>query len=506
LKTGWNLLNGMNFEYKIKDSLKIYKRHISKIVTFFALILGLNTIIQIIFLAGVGGALSYLHITEGFGKFIDMIASGEFLLFLETLIDQTTFIAIIMITLIVAVIGGLAGFSFIIGGFIKLIRDLIVEEESSLGNALKGSAKYFKRIFLLYVFGGIIGLLGIVIPIGIGQVSILAGILVGIFSILIIVILYLVFFLFAQEIIVIDDVGILDGMWGSFEFFKSNILEIIGLIVLAVLTSVILGMFNQLVTFVLTIQIESMTYLITLLIVSPIIMILKIRMYTDYRGMGSTQSVDTNIKPWIKNGLYKSWSTSILFIKNHPALIGISIVIFTIGTIGGWHIGDTIIPYDLTDISLPPNIDVPYQEFGVGGNFASMFLYLMFHNWTVAIGITFSGLVYGIPTIGALLFNGVIIGIVSALIGDITFVAIGILPHGIIEIPAISIAGAMGLSLGISFKNYISGDIDVDTLGDKMENIMYALVGVFPLFLIAAIIEAFITPLLLSIYAGGPLI
>ena len=76
--------------------------------------------------------------------------------------------------------------------------------------------------------------------------------------------------------------------------------------------------------------------------------------------------------------------------------------------------------------------------------------YLMTHNTQVSVACMASGLSFGVGTVLLLFFNGVILGAVIydyVLAGKALFLAGWLLPHGVIEIPAILLAGQAGLVL-----------------------------------------------------------
>lgn len=80
--------------------------------------------------------------------------------------------------------------------------------------------------------------------------------------------------------------------------------------------------------------------------------------------------------------------------------------------------------------------------------FASM---LMANNISVSIRAVAFGMTWGVGTILLLFYNGVILGLVAIdyiLAGQLVFLLGWLLPHGVIEIPAILIAGQCGLVLG----------------------------------------------------------
>lgn len=88
----------------------------------------------------------------------------------------------------------------------------------------------------------------------------------------------------------------------------------------------------------------------------------------------------------------------------------------------------------------------------------SMFLFIFFNNAIKSILIIYLGLFFGIIPLVFILINGMVLGYLFAnnpqpQIDLFNLIVKGILPHGIIEIPAIIIAGAYGIRFGIlSFK------------------------------------------------------
>lgn len=80
-------------------------------------------------------------------------------------------------------------------------------------------------------------------------------------------------------------------------------------------------------------------------------------------------------------------------------------------------------------------------------NFSS---YLMTHNTRVSIFTLSMGITYGVGTMILLFYNGVILGAVFwdyIAAGQTTFLLGWLLPHGVVEIPAILVAGQAGLVL-----------------------------------------------------------
>jgi uncharacterized membrane protein SpoIIM required for sporulation len=85
------------------------------------------------------------------------------------------------------------------------------------------------------------------------------------------------------------------------------------------------------------------------------------------------------------------------------------------------------------------------------GGHATFAGFLMVNNIKVSIFTLALGMTYGIGTLVVLFFNGVVLGLIAVdyiLAGQTVFLLGWLMPHGVIEIPAILLAGQAGLILG----------------------------------------------------------
>jgi stage II sporulation protein M len=96
--------------------------------------------------------------------------------------------------------------------------------------------------------------------------------------------------------------------------------------------------------------------------------------------------------------------------------------------------------------------------------------------------------------------NGIVIGAILEIIHhdhSVTFVAAAILPHGIFEIPAFILAGALGIILAHSLAAEWYGRSDAGGVANRCARIF--VMYVLPLVAVAATVEAFITPAIIRL-------
>ncbi|MFA5925931.1 MAG: stage II sporulation protein M [Parcubacteria group bacterium] len=128
-----------------------------------------------------------------------------------------------------------------------------------------------------------------------------------------------------------------------------------------------------------------------------------------------------------------------------------------------------------------------------------LFIFIFLNNSVKAFFVVLTGFLFGIVPIFFVFSNANLIGLVVAVLGareGFLRVALSLLPHGIIEIPAILIASGYGLWLGVRFYRTIR-------YGEPFkEAFVYSIKRYFkivvPLLFVAAFIEAYITSYLVS--------
>jgi uncharacterized membrane protein SpoIIM required for sporulation len=121
---------------------------------------------------------------------------------------------------------------------------------------------------------------------------------------------------------------------------------------------------------------------------------------------------------------------------------------------------------------------------------------IMTNNLMVSFGAFAGGMLAGVGTVYMMVFNGLLIGVVSLAcaraslgVGLWSFVA----PHGALELPAIFIAGGAGLLLakGMLSPGFLTRR---ESLTQSAALAIRLLLGVIPMLVIAGLIEGFVSP------------
>ncbi len=122
--------------------------------------------------------------------------------------------------------------------------------------------------------------------------------------------------------------------------------------------------------------------------------------------------------------------------------------------------------------------------------------FLMTHNIRVSLFALSLGLLWGVGTLALLFYNGAILGAVCAdyvRAGEGEFLAAWLLPHGVVEIPAILIAGQGGFVLA----NALIGWKSADSLGQRFSkvraDVAYLIGGIALLLVWAGIVESYLS-------------
>jgi stage II sporulation protein M len=124
-----------------------------------------------------------------------------------------------------------------------------------------------------------------------------------------------------------------------------------------------------------------------------------------------------------------------------------------------------------------------------------MFAFILFNNSVKTFVVLVLGILFGVLPLIAVATNGYLLGVVylfaSGEVGYLQAVK-AVLPHGVLEIPAVILSAGYGLWLGVTFARRIRRR-DMTGFGDQVIHgiSMYFKVA-FPLFILATVIETFL--------------
>lgn len=204
------------------------------------------------------------------------------------------------------------------------------------------------------------------------------------------------------------------------------------------------------------------------------------------------------------------------YVLERRRFIALAFLLFMVGALSGfaavWQ--DPLNLYALVSPEMADGINPD----AVGKNHgevqsAVMSTSIMTNNIRVAVLAFVSGITFGLLTVYVLFYNGILIGALTAVFwqsGKSYVFWAYILPHGVIELTAIFIAGGSGLYMGYRMINPGPYTRKYMLLRSVKESALL-MVGTIPLFVIAGMIEGYITPSGLSletkyIVAGATLI
>lgn len=131
-------------------------------------------------------------------------------------------------------------------------------------------------------------------------------------------------------------------------------------------------------------------------------------------------------------------------------------------------------------------------------------LLLFINNLLASLQVMLLGFLIGIPTLLGLFANGALLGHVLLTLGERgmdvwSFLFLGILPHGIFELPAFFISAAFGLKIGFHLLFPLPQKSRKESIGYIWREYWSLFPLVLKLLVLGAVIEVLITPFLLNL-------
>ncbi len=353
-----------------------------------------------------------------------------------------------------------------------------------------------------------------------GAVAVALGMVLLLLWVLTVLVVHL-FFVFAPQSVVVDDAGAVDAVRGNFGFLKREPADFLAYLVVAVVGVMALGSFAGVFG---AMGAEAVVPLMAYVVLLPALDLVKTDLYARHAGVvaDEEEAVGEGAEAAAAAGfdeaddagdssdyvevsgdeplglassagyvwsrviaeIHRGWREMVRFSFERWGLIAVSAALFGASLAGGFRFAEIYLGGFETSIEARLDHVSP-----VGG-----FLNYSANNWTVAVASSYSGLAFGVPTVIAVAFNGLVLGGLTATEADpsalLTFVA----PHGVVEVPALLIASALGLYLGLKAWGFVRGELGVDELADEVERAYAVLLGLVVLFVVAGFVEAFVSP------------
>lgn len=290
-------------------------------------------------------------------------------------------------------------------------------------------------------------------------------------------------FAFARPAAVVDDVGVAPAVRGGYRHVAARRLESLGyglFVLVALATAAVVGWtFSSL-------GAGTVSSLVTGLFVFPLLDLVKTILYADGRDASlAVPSVPPTSSVARSRQTFESGVRALgAFARGHAGELLASTALFAAGLGLGLVLGGRVDHIFVASIE---------QRLGGVGPLGSFFEYAA-NNWSVAAAQVFAGFAVGVPTVVVLLFNGTVIGALYQFETAPEVLLAFVVPHGLIEIPALLVSGALGLHLGTVAVRYAVGTVDRGRLVEEIDSAFRVVVGLALAFVAAAAIEAFVSP------------
>ncbi|MFC5133441.1 MULTISPECIES: stage II sporulation protein M [Haloferacaceae] len=312
----------------------------------------------------------------------------------------------------------------------------------------------------------------------------LVGAVVGLGALLVggaALVLVRIVFAFAPAAIVVDDAGVFGAVEGAGGFVRSNPVDAIAYLVVAVGVLVAISSAASALAFL---GGGAVVALASAVVAAPALDLLKTVLYGDHRGaVDPVDPPEASVRTQFTGGVRRGMAETRVFVRRTPGTHLLVVAVGVAGGVAGWMLAGPFVGVVPTSI-----------EARLGGLPPAAALEFFGNNWTVTIATAFGGIALVLPALSSIAFNGLALGAVAALEGNLPALVAFVIPHGLLEIPAIVVSGALGVRLGVVAWRAFRGRLSRVGFADAVENAFWVTVGVGVLLAVAALIEGFVSP------------
>lgn len=405
----------------------------------------------------------------------------------ETVVTPVT-VAIIGVTILVSVIVSILLIAAATAAQLSASHARLRSERGTTA-ALRGGRRYWPSMLGLWVLEIVLWLL---VFVGVAIVVFVAASLSTIVAALVVLaavpvtlgllVVIRLLFVFAPVAVVVDETSVGASLKRSAGFMAGNKTAVGAYVLIALAGFLLIGTLGAAFA---AIGGGALVGVLGFVVLSPGLDLVKTAFYGDFRDAVAPPSPpETPLSERIRGGISRGVSEMVTFTRSHPLLQGVSLLFGVAGFALGWVAAEPFLGTVSTSIA---ERLVGHNPLGAAVEFGA-------NNWTVAVSTAFAGLALAVPAATALLFNGFVFGVIARTEEVLPELLAFVAPHGIIEIPAFIIAGALGLSLGGAGWRTVRGRTSVASLADALERAFWVAVGLAVLLVVAGIIEGFVSP------------
>jgi uncharacterized membrane protein SpoIIM required for sporulation len=404
--------------------------------------------------------------------------------------------------LIGVVATGLANAAALHGVYGALIDDNAVDAAlAGLGRdwgAFVGLSIVETALVVLGFVPAAIGLSLLAVSPAAGVVATVVGVLLGVA----VVIIGLLALAFAGQSIVVDDAGLGGGIRRSVGFPFRRPRAFVGYVLVAIGIFAALSVTGSLFSIL---GVSQLSGIVGPLVALPFLDIFKLAIYADRplpgvdtespaddaessAGSASQPSHRKRAVAAFRDGLGALGG----FIVGHPLAILLATAIFALSAVASFQLTAGL----GTEIPLPDDVRNVFGAVPLG-----TFVMLAANNWLVSATAAYGGVALGVPTAVDMLLNGAIVGALYGVTDPLGFVAL-VAPHGVIELPVIFVAGGLGFHVAGTVGGLLVGRRDRADLAAALRLAYRVLLGLAVVLVVAAFIEAFLTPRIAAAVLG----
>ncbi|MFB6233019.1 MAG: stage II sporulation protein M, partial [Haloarculaceae archaeon] len=249
-----------------------------------------------------------------------------------------------------------------------------------------------------------------------------------------VVLVWLLALTFAGASVVVDDVGIGRAIANSARFPFDRPTAFVGYVVVS------LGVFGLLAaagSVFSALGVSRLSGLVGPLLLLPLLDIVRIALYADLEAPQQDENTISSPRASTPRRIVAAFRDGLVavggFVRGYPLAVAAATGLFALAAAGGATLTGSF------GAELPSPTDAESVFGSLPVNVAVM---LAANNWLVSATAAYGGVALGVPTAVDMLLNGFIVGALYGVVDPVGFAAL-VAPHGVLELPAIFVAGGL---------------------------------------------------------------